>query len=139
MYDLSPKRNVTIPEISDRKLNDRVDNIRVLVTDGNGKLKRFLPSKQVLRSPRNYAFLFDGRIPFFSRLPPELKIIYKYVCYHEYAYYGFFKASLAEVFAQMPDDIADKAYGFRISEGNTYCSLTPDEKYQWSVITVYGR
>lgn len=139
MSELVVESGVTIPEISDDELNSRIAKVRALRLDDVGRLVPRVLSKSAVESPRNTSFLWDAEEPQEEWSYPKLKETYSYVCYHTYGYYGFFKPTLAEVFAQMPEDVVRSAFGFTIKEGNTYAALTPDQAHQWSVITVYER
>ena len=45
---------------------------------------------------------------------PEMPILRDITTYHTFGYYGFFKPTIAEVLAQIPDDIIEQAKAFLI-------------------------
>ena len=96
-----------IPNISDERLAELVARIRPVVRQDD----QLFYIKPV--DPRKIAFTWDpkldGRAHRLARLVSVRTL-------HTYGYYGMFKPSIAECLAQMPEEIADNAVAFEITE-----------------------
>lgn len=88
----------SIPEISDERIKELQEKFTPLVRR-NGKL---FTVKEC--HPRNQAFNWnDG-----EKVVKYLREVARFQTLHTYSYHGFFKPSLAEVFAQLPKDFEVK-------------------------------
>jgi hypothetical protein len=107
---------VWIPEVSVRRIRELAKRIRPVVRFCQG-------AKGLYRSPhgkRHYikpvslhttAYTWD---PVPTMVATGLKRICDITTYHSWSYYGFFKPSIAEVLAQIPEEHLDKVVAFEI-------------------------
>lgn len=100
------KEKSWIPEISDEELEKRCKKIRPLVRNKKGILR------YIAKCPyRDWAFMWS---PKFRTKAPDLNVITDITTYHTWAFYGFFKPTIAEVIAQIPIDVLDRVVAFEI-------------------------
>jgi len=92
-----------IPKITDEKLQELLLRIRPVLSFG-GKLSYI---KSV--DPRHIAFLWDPKP---DGEAEDLVILRSIRTYHDYGHPSLFKPSIAEVLAQIPEDILDKVVAF---------------------------
>jgi hypothetical protein len=92
-----------IPKITNERLNELVARIKPVVK--NGKELHYIASCDL----RNTAFTWD---PVLGQTAGRLMKLRTVRTLHTYGYYGFFKPSVAEVLAQIPEDLVDKAIAF---------------------------
>lgn len=92
-----------IPEITDENLTLLSRKIRPLVLQ-DGKLMRIEPP-----DPRNVAFSWS---PVVTEPANGIVEIAKIRTLHGYGYYGFFKPSVAEVIAQIPEEWIERTVAF---------------------------
>lgn len=103
------KGEVNVPEINDTKLNSLCERILPVVRK-NGALYYIEPV-----DPRKTSYIWS---PTITTEATGLKEFIKINTIHKCSYYGFFKPSVAEVLAQIPDDILDKICAFEIDGSN---------------------
>ena len=101
----SIKGKAFVPEISDERLHELLRRFTPLVLV-DGKLHRI---EQV--DPRTIAFAWDPVLLDEVVVTTEVSRIRTN---HYCAYYGFFKPSIAEVLAQIPPQVEEKANAFYI-------------------------
>ena len=95
--------NVSIPEISKEELLDRYKRIKPIVEiDGKKYFLRDFTEEEL--TGRSYI----GNLDEDKREPVDMNLYvpcteYDFECIHKYGYYGFFKPSIAEVLAQIPE------------------------------------
>lgn len=94
-----------IPEISDEELNNRVQRIKPVIT--------FKREKRYIEpcDPRFVAYTWDAKPAGKAKHITPLETI---TTYHRFGYYGFFKPSVAEVLAQIPERLLDRVVAFEI-------------------------
>ena len=95
---------LSIPPITDEELMRRYLKIKPIAEIGNGKywLKNY--SINQLRNDSYFWSLFaDRREPVGEAL--DCHDHHDFQCLHSFGYYGFFKPSIAEVLAQIPEDV----------------------------------
>lgn len=61
-----------------------------------------------------------------------------FVSYHTYGYQGFFKPTVAEVLAQFPPELVEKACGYEIWNDLDKIHILPDG-HHWATVIVYGK
>lgn len=96
-----------IPEVSEEKIKELFSRIKPVI-DYNG-VKKYI--KDV--DPFNISYIWSPKT---KGIANNLIAIKDIITYHSYGYYGLFKPSIAEVLAQIPDDIVDKVDAFEIIE-----------------------
>lgn len=137
-----------IPEISGKKVKELYERIKPVVryiktnptcsecghvekqtyeTDPRGKLYYI---KDV--NPQNVAFTWD---PEPTRIAKGLRKLEDIVTYHSYAYYGFFKPSIAEVLAQIPEKYLSRVVAFETSTKH----IELNGEYHTTVTTLYEK
>ncbi|MFA6570038.1 MAG: hypothetical protein WCT77_02245 [Bacteroidota bacterium] len=99
-------KNGWIPEISDGEL-DKLTRLIKAVVDFPGEGKYYI--KPV--GPRTVVFTWDPKP---DTVAEGLKPLLDIRTYHAFAFYGFFKPTIAEVIAQIPNDILDQVVAFEI-------------------------
>lgn len=105
-----------VPPISDELLSERLKRFTVLVQK-DGELFRRTPC-----DPRNIAFTWEKPT---EGGPVQFKEVTRTRTKHTCGYHAFFKPSLAEVLAQMPDDVGDANAFFIITD--TFATGDKDE------------
>ena len=105
-----------VPEISDEKLNSLIKKIIPVVRENNKLYYIKIPNL------RNIAYTWDYKI---TEEYDNLKEITRIKTHHYCGYYGLFKPSIAEVLAQIPEELINKVNAFEII--NDVCSGTDDE------------
>ena len=96
-------KELSIPQISDEELMRRYLKIKPIAEVGNGKywLKDY--SIDEMRNTSYFWSLFPDR-----RKPVGEELYYhdyhEFKCLHSFGFYGFFKPSIAEILAQIPED-----------------------------------
>lgn len=124
-----------IPEISDALLSKLCARIKP-VYHFRGKLYFIKPVK-----PRGMSFIWH---PKKTRRAVKIVPMSKITTYHTWAYYGFFKPSIAEVIAQIPSSIIDHVTAFEIVDfPRTAADLNRhkqelNEGYHVAVTQLYG-
>lgn len=105
-----------IPEVPKERIRDLAERIKPVMRFALGE-------KGLFRSPEGYLYHIKPVDLFgitFTWLPESdekavgLKPLCVITTYHTYAYYGFFKPTIAEVLAQIPAEHLDKVVAFEI-------------------------
>lgn len=106
MTDTAQVKKSWIPKISDERLRELHKRIKPVVRFANKDLFYIEPVDL-----RNIAYTWDPK-------PADKAMGLKTLCdittYHTYSYYGFFKPSIAEVIAQIPEEHLQKVVAFEI-------------------------
>jgi hypothetical protein len=99
------RERLRIPKIEDDELERRYDRIKPLIRDGKGKA-------HLIKKPdlRGESYLPSKLLDVVTPGP----VIGEFRCLHTWSYYGFFKPSIAEVLAQFPAEMLEKASYFEI-------------------------
>lgn len=98
--------NVSIPEITEEELKVRYKRIKPIVEIEG---KKYLLREYTQEELREKSYIWDlehdkrGEVNIDEYVP---LVDYDFECIHKYGYYGFFKPSIAEVLAQIPQDLA---------------------------------
>jgi hypothetical protein len=102
-----PKTKIKIPPITDERIKELLARIKPVITkDG---IKRYIK----LCHPRNEAYTWDAKPTDEAEgITPIIQI----KTYHTFGYHGFFKPSLAEVLAQIPEEHIERCAAFEIVE-----------------------
>lgn len=96
---------IQIPKISDDRLNELYARIKPVVEfDG---VKHYIRKCHL----RTTAYTWDAKK---TKAAPALKELLAIRTYHTYGYHGFFKPSIAECIAQIPNDVIDQVTEFEI-------------------------
>lgn len=107
---------VWIPELPKKRIQELAERIKPIVRFAEGE-------KGLFRSTDGYLFyiqpvnLFDVAYtwePKPTEKATDLKSLCDITTYHSFAYYGFFKPSIAEVIAQIPEEWLDRVVAFEI-------------------------
>jgi len=104
---------IKIPKISDEKLEELSKRIRP-AKEENGELFYYKSCDL-----RNESFSWAEK----DCKAKGLKEFASLPTLHTYAYYGFFKPSVAEVLAQLPEDVLDKVIAFKVIGPETASDL----------------
>ena len=94
-----------IPDISNERLHELALRIKPVIKI-KGKL-RYIRKVGL----KTIAFTWDPKP---TSQAEHLKPIDDIITYHTWAYYGFFKPTIAEVLAQIPEHLVDQVCAFRI-------------------------
>jgi len=105
-----------VPEITEEKLRYLIQKIVPVVRENNKLYQIIIPDL------RNIAYTWDYKI---TEECNNLKEVKRIKTHHYCGYYGLFKPSIAEVLAQIPEDLIDKVNAFEII--SDVCSGTDDE------------
>jgi hypothetical protein len=97
---------IWIPEISDEKLEKLAKRIKPIVRNKNG-----VPYHIKKVDLRDIAYTWSPKL---TKKSPAFNIISDITTHHSYGYYGFFKPSIAEVIAQIPEEYIDRVIAFEI-------------------------
>lgn len=91
---------IQIPEITDERLKELMDQIKPVI--------EFDGAKHYIRKchPRNEAYTWDAKKA--AKAPP-LKEVASIRTYHRYGHPSMFKPSIAEVLAQVADQVPEEA------------------------------
>lgn len=93
-----------IPEITEERLKELAKRIRPVVRNRNNALAYIKPCDL-----RKVAFTWDPKI---TRKADNLVKHATIKTLHTWAYYGMFKPSIAEVLAQIPEDLIEDTVAF---------------------------
>ncbi len=123
-----------IPKIEDSEI-EGMSHIRPLVREGD-ELRTV-----VSHDPRGQSFAWATHME--SVDEGSLRVIRRIVTYHSWAYYGFFKPSVAEVLAMIPPELRDEVTAFEVDGPDTASDLgrhhaAMDAGYHVAVTTLYG-
>jgi len=94
-----------VPEITEGKLNNLIKIIIPLIRKGNKLYSIELPDL------RNTAYTWEPKV---TKESDMLEEVTRIKTNHYCGYYGFFKPSIAEVLAQIPEDLIGKIDAFEI-------------------------
>ena len=99
---------VYIPKVSKEVLTERAKKVRAVVEFG--RKKHFIQEQNIFTTAYTWepkkAGKANGLVPL-----QDVKT------YHTWTYYGFFKPTIAECLAQIPDEIFDQVVAFEIIRG----------------------
>lgn len=110
-----------IPEISDEKLEGLSAHIKPLVRRGDQLF--FIEDPD----PRNVAFPWS---PVLKEAAEDLEVLSILPTLHSFGYHGLFKPSVAEVLAQIPDELLEEAIAFEVHAPQN----TTDLSRQWDAV-----
>ena len=120
-YLLDPVNKLSIPKISDEKICELSKAIQPLFKTGENKELHWM--KPV--DPRNVAFTWDSESAGAATKVEPYKTIRTL---HTYGYYGFFKPSIAEVLAQLPEEEIGTVVGFSTDGPNDVDELNKEKE-----------
>lgn len=113
---LFPEEKSWIPEISDQRLKELTARIKPIVRFAQDEIG-FTRNEDGAQfyiedvDPRNVAFTWDPKP---TTEASGLTTLTDIRTYHSWGYYGFFKPSVAEVLAQIPEELVDRVAAFEI-------------------------
>lgn len=125
-----------IPEVPKKVIRKRAKRIKP-VYEFDGK-KRFIKKVKLFST----AFTWDPKPRKKAR---KLVALQDITTYHTWAFYGFFKPTIAEVLAQIPEDVLDKVVAFEIvMKPETADDLNKDKEalnagYHVATTRLYGK
>ncbi len=125
-----------IPEISDERIANLLKRISPIYEE-EGK---FFKIENV--DPRRVAFTWRGVLSSVENEIQGITPMKDIETLHTYAYQGFFKPSIAEVLAQIPEEVIKDVVAFKthMKTGPRYeDSFTADQEYQIGITTLYKR
>ena len=105
---------VSIPEISDEELNERYQNIRPII-EYNGKKYHLRDFTE--KELRKLSYVYDTALNITDPVDMSLFVTrpdLEFECIHTFGYYGFFKPTIAEVLAQIPESVIPYVDAFEI-------------------------
>ena len=108
--------NVSIPEITDEELKTRYKRIKPVVEIEG---KKYLLREYTQEELRGKSYLWDMEQDKREEIDIDEYaplVDYDFECIHKYGYYAFFKPSIAEVLAQIPEDLVGLVDLFEIIE-----------------------
>lgn len=97
-------KQLSIPQITDEELMRRYLKIKPIAEVGNGKywLKNY--SIDEMRNTSFFWSLFDDRLELVGEAL-SCHDHHDFQCLHSFGYHGFFKPTVAEVLAQIPEEV----------------------------------
>lgn len=124
-----------IPKIAPKRITELLKQIRPCVRRDD-KLHFIQPV-----DPRKVAFTWDPKL---AGEAPEMPIIGKIRTLHTYGYHGFFKPSIAEVLAQIPEDLLPNVGAFETNGPETASDLDREREalhagFHVAETILYGR
>lgn len=139
---------LSIPKISDEELRKRYEQIKPVVTvDGKLHYMREFTFKELT----GIAYLWDIDKNVREEVGEgELEVLEgrDFICLHTWAYYGFFKPSVAEVLSQIKEHDIPLVDAFEIIESpetaddfykNSFTSIAFDNCYHVSTVRLYRK
>lgn len=141
---------VSIPEIADDVLADRMNRIKFVVpamsgidgkpyiTDEKDEKLFDLFYVESLVDPRTQSFNFDENRKLTGKADGLKEIAITDVIIKVGGYYGFLKMSMAEVLAQIPEAIVQDVVAFALNP-NKNADVLPGAEYQQASIIFYGK
>lgn len=142
-------KQISIPEISDEVLNERLQRIKYLTPAMSGiDGKAYSTSEKDEKlfdlfwvdsfvDPRNESFNFDDKSVMTGKATGIAPILTKDIFIRIGGYYGFCKMTMAEVLSQIPDEIVNDVVGFSLNPKKDAEIL--NEKYQSASIIFYAK
>ena len=111
-----------IPKITNRKLEELFTNLQPLYLRGVELWRMARPA-----SLRDVSYIWDPKLT--ERVSEErLTVLGHFRCLHTWAYYGFFKPSVAEVLSQVPETFLPEAQLFQIFGPETSDDLNKESQ-----------
>ena len=111
-----------IPALSDKQLATRYARIHPVVRDDDDRLRYIVPP-----APRTQAFTWDPKV---QEKAEGLTVLRTIPTLHTYGYYGFFKPTVAEVLAQIPEEDLERVVAFETNGPKDVNDLHA----QWDVV-----
>ena len=106
---------IEIPIINDQKLKELYQILKPIVTIDEMK---YLLKEYTLRELKYQSYIWRKEDDIREKITlNKLEPIKDFLCFHTYGYYGLFKPSIAEILAQTPEEVIEKANTFEIIEG----------------------
>lgn len=133
---LSPDLKLSVPPISDELLAIRLARFTAYVLDNEDITQ---PTLQAILKPedaRRTSLIWEPEFIGEPRPLADFVEMGRSQTHHRCGYYGFFKPSLAEVLAQVPDDLPPGADSFYIDTMHYEMFAEGDGHRVW---TVFGR
>lgn len=129
-----------IPKITDDELVKRAENIKPVVREQrkfSGDVLFYIKPVDL----KNVAFTWDAKP---TKQATGLKPIATITTYHAYGYYGFFKPSIAEVLAQIPEQYLKDVVAFETYGPDSVTDLNRnktelDDGYHVAQTILYGK
>jgi hypothetical protein len=130
------KTTLTIPEISDERLAELAKRIRPVVRSRSNALAYIEPCDL-----RRVSFIWDAKI---TRKASKLVKHATIRTLHTYGYYGLFKPSIAEVLAQIPEDLIEQTVAFEVIGPKDASDLNREQEalnagFHVAVTHLYGK
>ena len=124
-----------IPDVTDARIVDVLETIRPVVVNNNGTLWYV-----AIADPRRFSFSFDPKILYRADGLVRTRTIRTL---HTFGYVGFFKPSVAEVVAQLPEDL-DGIVAFSVEGPDTMADVMADPAeyeagFHVATTTLYSR
>lgn len=133
--DMPPSLNL-IPKISDEEISEMLQKITpLMIVDGKWGDALYQIDGIENVATRDFAFLWDAKpkgrehVFHFSRT---------FITYHTWAYYGFFKPTLAEVYAQIRKLDNWESFDFFALKSDMQPSMIIDE-YHWCFCKLFTK
>lgn len=129
-----------IPKITDEELSSRAERIKPVVREQrklSGDVLYYIKPVDL----KTVAFTWDAKP---DKRAKGLKPIATITTYHTYGYYGFFKPSIAEVLAQIPEQYLKDVVAFETNGPDTVQDLNRhqtelDDGYHVAQTILYGK
>jgi len=107
---------IEIPKLTDRRIEQMLSQMQPVigfVELGSGEMERnsggqLYHIEEV--NPRNIAYTWSPKV---TTRAEGLELLRDITTYHTWAYYGFFKPTIGEVLAQIPEDCIDQVVAFQ--------------------------
>ena len=134
-------KKMFIPEISRQTLEDRASRIKPVVTflEGGGRHARYFIKEVCLHS---VAYTWN---PVKADKAENLEVLGQIITYHSWGHPMYFKPSVAEVLAQIPENFLDKVTAFEIvgspedaDDLNRYTEIT-NAGFHMAITQLYRR
>ncbi len=126
----------SIPLVTDSRLKQLASKIRPVVRNRNNALAYIEPCNL-----RNIAFAWDPKI---TRKASNLVKHATIKTLHTWSYYGFFKPTIAEVLAQIPEDLIEDTVAFEVIGPSMASDLNREKEaldagFHVAMTHLYGR
>jgi hypothetical protein len=126
---------MNIPKITDARISEMLKTIRPLIhRDGKLHCIKWIDTRKVAFT---WNPVLDGEVQ-------ATEIVGRIRTLHTYGYPGFFKPSIAEVLAQIPEELVAKVRGFSLEGPDTADDINREQEalnagFHVATVTLYGR
>lgn len=103
------EKKVWIPKVPEERIRALAERIKPVVRRPRSRDLHYIVPVDLF----HVAYTWDPKL---AEKATDLKAVCDITTYHTYGYHGFFKPSIAEVLAQIPEEYLDRVVAFEIVE-----------------------